>query len=121
MIQHVVLFTPKSGLDEATLRSFAQDIVNTCKSVDSVGRASVGRSVSINAGYGRSFGDKTYQYTAILEFADEKALIEYLHHPLHEKLGQRFWELCAATVIVETDAMDARADGVVDFLARDLT
>ena len=121
MIAHIVLFTPKSGLDEATIRSFAQEIVDTCKSVESVGKASVGRSVSIDAGYGRNFGDMTYQYTAILEFSDEPALIEYLRHPLHDKLGRRFWELCASTVIVESDSMDIRDDGVVDFLSKDLT
>jgi hypothetical protein len=59
--------------------------------------------------------------TAILEFANRERLVEYLSHPLHDKLGRRFWELCASTVIVEADSMDARADGVVDFLARDLT
>ena len=116
MIAHIVLFTPKSGLDEATIRSFAQEIVDTCKSVESVGKASVGRSVSIDAGYGRNFGDKTYEYSAVLEFQDRARLVTYLQDPLHAELGRLFWESCERTVICETESVDPRHPESVDRL-----
>ena len=51
----------------------------------------------------RSFGDKTYNYAAIFEFADAAALKQYLSHPLHHELGRLFWEMCESTTIVEVE------------------
>jgi hypothetical protein len=117
MIGHIVLFNPKSNASKEQLRSFAQSISTACQSIPSVQRALVGKRLDIDAGYGRDFGDKTYQYVAIIEFADASGLVQYLQHPLHQDLGQLFWEMCESTVIVEVDLTDGKAEGVENLLS----
>jgi len=116
VIAHVVLFTPRRGLSADESRSFAQSIVETFRQVGSLERATVGRSVDIDAGYQRNFGDKTYEFAAVLEFKDRAGLVGYLNHPLHKELGALFWRHCESTVIVEIEATDAKSNDAVDLL-----
>lgn len=118
MICHIVLFNPKEGLDDAARRSFALGIQDALRSIPGIGRAVVGRSIHINPGYQRSLGDKTYEFTAVLEFQDQQALLGYLQHPKHHALGKRFWESCDSTVVVEVDGADALAADIVELLAK---
>ena len=116
MIAHLVLFTPKPGLSGSDARSFAQSIVDVFRQIASVDRAVVGRSIDVDAGYQRSFGDKTYEFAAVVEFKDKTALLSYLNHPLHKELGALFWRHCESTVIVEIEGADARSNTAVDLL-----
>ncbi|HEX5217680.1 MAG TPA: Dabb family protein [Vicinamibacterales bacterium] len=116
MICHIVLFTPKADLSAVVLRSFAQSIVATFRHISSLKKATVGRAIDIDAGYERSFGDKTYEFAAVLEFTDRAALLGYLNHPLHKELGALFWRHCEATVILEIEATDAKSDDAVELL-----
>ena len=103
MIAHIVLFTPKDGLSSSDKRSFAQSLREAGRQISCIRRARVGRSIQIDAGYERSFGETTYQYAAVLEFDDEDGLIEYLKHPKHQELGGLFWKFCDSTAIVEAE------------------
>jgi len=116
VISHLVLFTPKRDLSADDSRLFAQSIVETFRQVGSLDRATVGRAVDIDAGYKRNFGDKTYEFAAVLEFQDRAGLLSYLNHPLHKELGALFWRHCASTVIVEIEAADARSNDAVELL-----
>jgi len=116
VIAHLVLFTPKQDLKESDARSFAQTIVEVFRQIPDLHRAVVGRSVDVDAGYQRNFGDKTYQFAAVLEFHDKAALLGYLNHPLHKELGALFWRHCESTVIVEIEGADARSSAAVDLL-----
>ena len=116
MIAHVVLFTPKSDLSESDSRSFAQSIVETFRQISAIERAIVGRAVYVNAGYQRNFGDKTYEFAAVVEFKDAPALLAYLNHPLHKELGALFWQHCESTVIVDIESADATSSAAVDLL-----
>jgi stress responsive alpha/beta barrel protein len=116
VISHIVLFNPKSGVPADQRRAFALSLRETCRAISSVRSASVGRAKEINAGYARSFGEKTYKYAAVLEFDSESGLIDYLQHPLHRELGRLFWETCESTVVIEVETVDGRSDRVVDFL-----
>ena len=118
MILHLVLFNPKSELEEAERRSFALEIQAAVREIPGIQRAIVGRSFNLNPGYARSLGDKTYEFVALLEFADQSALLAYLSDPRHRVLGRRFWELCDSTVITEVDAVDAQIAEVGDLLVR---
>jgi hypothetical protein len=120
MIVHLVLFNPKPEASPESLRSFARTIHESCRRIPSIERVRIGRKTTFDAGYARSFGDQTYRYVAILEFGDEDGLKQYLTHPLHAELGRMFWENCESTVVVEARAMDGTADGVVEFLLKDL-
>ena len=116
MIAHIVLFTPKKTMDSADSKSFAQSIVAVFRQIGSLDRAFVGRSIDLDAGYQRSFGDKTYDFAAVLEFSDRSALVAYLNHPLHKELGALFWKHCDSTVIVEVEAADAKSDAAIALL-----
>lgn len=112
MIAHIVLFQSKQDLSSADRRAFAQSFQAACRQIGSVRRAVLGKSLSIDAGYERIFGDKTYEYAAIMEFDDRHGLIEYLKHPLHDDLGRMFWLACESTVITEVELVDAKSPGV---------
>ena len=108
MIGHIVLFNPKAGLAESSLLSFGLSIQKAFSAIPTVKRALIGRRLSIDAGYERSLGHKTYEFTAILEFENEAALIAYLRHPLHAELGRLFWDYCESTVISEVRLVDGK-------------
>jgi hypothetical protein len=86
------------------------------KEVGTIRRAFVGRRVEVDAGYARSFGQTTYMYAAVLEFEDAEGLVAYLNHPLHNALGDLFWQLCASTAIVEVEALELGDSRLIDLL-----
>jgi hypothetical protein len=116
VIAHIVLFTPKAGLNTEDMRSFAQAILRTCSDIPQVKRAIVGRNADIDAGYARNFGDKTYKYAAVLEFESKDDLVSYLKHPSHQALGRQFWQHCEATVIMEVEFAYASSPDADDLL-----
>lgn len=81
-------------------------------------RGQIGRRVAIDSGGARNFGDNTYQFAAVLEFADADGLIAYLRHPLHRELGRLFWEFCGAAVVMEVESVDVRGNQVSDLLVK---
>ncbi len=120
MIAHLVLFNPRLTLGREQLRSFAKSVQDVCRSIEVIKRSRVGRRVTIDAGYSRVFGDKTYQFAAVFEFDDAAGLGAYLNHPLHHHLGRLFWETCESSVVFEMEARDGRDETLVDFLSEDL-
>lgn len=117
MISHIVLFNAKKNVSPDDRRSFAIQVRDVCRAISVVRSATVGRAISVDPGYARSFGDKTYEFTAILDFATRSDLIAYLQHPLHHELGRLFWVYCESTIVVEVEARDAKSDEIVDLLA----
>jgi hypothetical protein len=103
MIAHIVLFEPKSSLDKSQKLAFAQSVIETCRSIASVRRISVGKRVDVNPGYARSLGDTTYRYAAVLEFENTEGLVGYLRDPKHEVLGRLFWEYCERAIVSEVE------------------
>ena len=108
MIAHIVLFTPKGSLTDAQTLSFAQSVHATLASVPSIQRCLVGKRVDVDPGFARVFGDATYEYAAVIEFAGRDGLIQYLQHPQHHELGRLFWESCQSTVVSEVEFVDGR-------------
>lgn len=116
MIAHIVLFEPKPTLTVAERRAFATHVVAAMRSIGGIDRISVGRSIDVSPGYERSMGDTTYEFAAVLEFADRDALVSYLRHPAHSELGAEFWRCCERTVVSEVQLEDIRSDSAVDLL-----
>jgi hypothetical protein len=106
MICHIVLFTPRSDLPTDRLLAFAQSVLDSCRTIPSIARAVIGKSIPVDAGYKRSFGDTTYSHAAVIEFADQQRLRDYLTHPLHAALGQQFWDVSTAMVVVEIEGRE---------------
>lgn len=111
-----MLFSPKGDLTQASKRSFAKSVVSACSSISSIRSARVGKRVAVDAGYERSFGDWTYEFAAILEFDTRSALVAYLRHPLHEKIGRLFWENCERTAISEVEVVDMNDPDIINAL-----
>jgi hypothetical protein len=116
VISHIVLFNPKPDVTPDQRRSFALAVRETCRSIDVVQAARIGRAKDVPAGYSRSLGEKTYQYAAVLDFDTEADLVKYLQHPLHRELGRLFWETCESTIVVEVEMKDGRSAEVIEFL-----
>ncbi|MEO8481735.1 MAG: Dabb family protein [Acidobacteriota bacterium] len=116
MISHIVLFEPKASMSLPDKRLFAQSVLSVCSRIEFVQRLSIGRRTNVDVGYERSFGDKTYEYSAVLEFETRERLIQYLTNPLHAELGRLFWENCERTVICETESVDPSSPHAVDLL-----
>jgi hypothetical protein len=72
----------------------------------------------VDPGYDRNMGDTTYSFAACLEFGDEQGLIDYLRHPLHERLGQAFWRCCERSTVTEVRTVDIGSSGAQSELAR---
>ena len=119
MIAHIVLFNPKPGVSESDMRAFARTLQDACRQIEAIQRSHVGRRIDIDAGYARSFGEKTYRFVAIFEFEDPAGLREYLKHSLHQQVGRLFWEMCESTVVVEATMADGRSEELIDFLLDD--
>lgn len=116
MIAHIVLFNPKQDASNDLLLSCAQLLERLAREIPGVIRASAGRSVSIDAGYTRPFGEMTYQNVCVIEFNDKPSLVAYLNHPMHRDLGRLFWELCESAVVLETEMVDAKTESLERFL-----
>jgi hypothetical protein len=106
VICHLVLFNLKDGLETADIGRFANLMRDTCVSAQSVARVRVGRRVSVDAGYERFMGLKTYDFVAVVEFDDVEGLVAYLRHPKHDELGRMFWEYCSDALVIESQMHD---------------
>jgi hypothetical protein len=116
VIAHIVLFTPKKELSVVERQAFAQSVRDSVRRIGGIQRAMIGRAMAAEPQYERSFGDKTYEYAAILEFVDTAALEAYLNHPAHRDLGRLFWENCGAAVVMEADLADALIENLADLV-----
>lgn len=103
MIAHVVLFEPKETTSNRDRELFLEAMKVAFGQIPSVVRSMAGRRQLIGAGYESKVGDQTYSYVSVVEFDDLDGLKSYLEHPLHQRLGQLFWENCDRTMIVDAD------------------
>ena len=103
MIAHIVLFEPKAGTTAADRDGFLEALKGAVESIPSVRRSFVGLAVKVGAKYESVMGDMTYSYSSVIEFDDVDGLRDYLDHPLHERIGQLFWQHCERTLIIDVD------------------
>jgi hypothetical protein len=115
MIVHVVLLKLKEEITADEVLSFARLLTEACRSMPVVTAAWVGPRVTVDPGYDRSFGDTTYDFAAILQFANRDDLLSYLRHPAHSDVGGRFWEICQATTVFEGELLDLKRVDPTDF------
>ena len=116
VISHIVLFTPKDSVAGTLRESFALKLRQACLEIPGIKHVTVGRTTTIDAGYTRFLGNKTYEFAAVFDFDSESELRAYLQHPLHRELGQLFWDLCSVTTVVEVQSVDPKSADFVSFL-----
>lgn len=92
MIAHVVLFRPKSTLSQEDRQALVSALQQAIDGIPSITRASIGKRVLLNRPGYETLMSEHYEYVAILEFASETDLREYLDHPAHADLGMRLFK-----------------------------
>jgi hypothetical protein len=112
MIAHIVLFSPKAGMADSELRSFAQSFQDACRQIPTIRRARIGPITELAASPELKMGHTAYSVAAWLEFDDEAGLEGYLKHPTHEVLGKLFWQYCGATLVADVKMADPIKDRV---------
>jgi hypothetical protein len=103
VIAHIVLFEPKAGTTAGDRDGFLDALKAAVESIPSVNRSFVGLAVKVGARYETLIGGMTYSYASVIEFDDVAGLKSYLDHPLHERIGQLFWQHCDRTLITDID------------------
>lgn len=88
MIQHVVLFRPKSSLIESERQALITALREAVEGIAFIKRAVVGRRVLLNRPGYETLMAEHFEYSAILEFDSESDLRAYLDHPAHNNLGR---------------------------------
>jgi hypothetical protein len=97
MIAHVVLVTPRPDLSTGARDAFASAFEDAVRVIPTVRGVRVGRRVTHGAGY--ESAAPPFEFFAMIEFDDLGALKEYLTHPAHSRLAERFGtDLSAAAV-----------------------
>jgi len=81
-----------------------------------VSRAIVGQIANQRVSRDDVIEGVTYDAAAVLEFADESALREYLDHPLHAELARLFWLHCGSTLVVDAEVGDPSIESVESIL-----
>lgn len=100
MVAHVVLFRPRSGLTREQRGALVESFSRAIRDIPGVRRARVGRRVTHGPSY-EHLMNEDYEFAALLEFDDLAALAQYLKHPAHEDLGQRFFGSFEAALIYD--------------------
>jgi hypothetical protein len=109
MIAHLVLFRPKSGLEDEARERFTGALVAARHDIAAIRRFTVGKRIAGGPSYGLAeFPD--FPYMAVIEFDDMDGLYAYLRHPVHAGLGQAFRASLESALVYDyaiADAADA--------------
>jgi hypothetical protein len=105
MMAHVVLFTPREGLNEHEIARLSTTLDDALSGIPSIRRYQVGRRVRLGTAYDAA-APMNFDYVVIVEFDDRDALAAYLHHPRHHALGQLFYETSALALASDFETVD---------------
>jgi len=107
VIVHVVLFRPRPDVSDAERDALFDAMRLAARDIPSVRGFRVGQHIANPVPYVLS-GFPSFPWTALVEFDDEAGLREYLSHPLHVALGQRFNAAAEAALIYDFSVDDLR-------------
>jgi hypothetical protein len=99
MIAHVVLMKPRPDLSDVDRNAFAASFERAVQEIPSVRGVRLGRRVLHGAGY--EGGHASMEYVAVIDFDNLRGLREYLQHPLHADLGERFSTSLASAAVYD--------------------
>ncbi len=97
MLLHIVLFRPKPSISASDRAAMFAALNSAASEIPSVRRFQVGARVTHGAAYEKLML-RDFPFAAIIEFDDLAGLQAYLRHPIHERLGQLFYELQEAAL-----------------------
>ena len=100
MITHVVLFRVRPDLATEERAALLDAFERAVRQIPTVRGARAGARVSLGAGYERH-GPDAFDYLVEIDFDDLSGLRDYLQHPAHVDLGERFNLACAETLVYD--------------------
>ena len=100
MIVHVVLFRPRPDVSTEERDALFDAMRVAARDIPSVRAFRIGEHIAEPVPYVLS-GFPSFPWSALVEFDDEAGLREYLSHPLHVALGQRFNAAADAAMIYD--------------------
>ena len=107
MIAHIVLCEMRPDLDPEDRHRLERTVRATMGSIPSVRRWMMGQRTTIGASY-EALMQPTFDYAAVVEFADATGLRDYLEHPLHDELARLFWSCSARTLVFDYEIREAQ-------------
>jgi hypothetical protein len=94
VIAHLVLFTPRPELGDAERKTIRDALKRAFEEIPAIRRSTVGQRVRLGTAYDRA-APLDFEFLAIIEVDDTRALADYLAHPAHQDLGRLFYETSA--------------------------
>ncbi|HEY3384111.1 MAG TPA: Dabb family protein [Vicinamibacterales bacterium] len=106
MVVRIILFALRPDLSDYDSRILLATINGTVKSVPGILSFNVGRRLETDGTYRlggtlEAAPGPDYDYAAVFQFEDKKALQNYLHHPAQHELKTRF--VAAVTAATTAD------------------
>ena len=103
MILHVVLFKPRPDLSGPERAGLIAAFERAVTEIPTVRGVRVGTRVVHGAGYEGGMPAMA-DYFVMIEFDDVAGLQDYLRHPAHADLGNRFGDSLASALVYDFDA-----------------
>ncbi len=110
MIAHVVLFRPKPELSANQQAALVDALEQALCNIPLIKRAHLGRRVVLGRLYDAQ-NSQQFPFAAILEFANQSDLLEYLEHPAHQALGEQFYSASEAALVFDFDLLEPERTG----------
>ena len=100
MITHVVLFRVRPDLSQEERDALLDAFERAVRDIPTVRDVRAGTRVRFGAGYEQR-GSDAFDFLVAIDFDDLIGLRDYLQHPAHADLGERFNRACAEMLVYD--------------------
>lgn len=105
MIAHVILWQPLPGLGQDERGAVLAALTAAVKGAPTVKACRIGRRVKHGLpGYEQAMR-QDFDFVVIIEFDDLEGLRQYLRHPAHETIGERFTSAASAALAYDYETV----------------
>lgn len=105
MIAHVILWQPRPDLDQGERGAVLAALSTAVRAAPTVRACRIGRRVKHGEpGYEQAMR-QDFDFFVIIEFDDLEGLRQYLRHPAHEAIGERFTSAAAAALAYDYETV----------------
>lgn len=105
MVVHLVLFQPRAGLPVEERSRLVEAYARALRDIPAIRRARFGRRVTHGRAY-EQLMTEPYEYAALIELDDLSGLQDYLEHPAHVELAERFFASFDTALMYDYDMIE---------------
>ena len=106
MIAHVILWQPRPGLTADQRQEVLDALTAAVKGAPSVRACTIGRRVKHGLPGYEQLMAQDFEFAAIIEFDGIDGLRQYLRHPAHASIGERFTSAAAAALAYDYEIVE---------------